>query len=69
MNYALASRPIHMSEVLDRKNSKRNAKFDKLIGPTDSNVDYNARERLITARISLLLRHSFFERRGFQRRP
>lgn len=60
MNYALASRPIHMSEVLDRKNSKRNAKFDKLIGPTDSNVDYNARERLITARISLLLRHSFF---------
>ena len=60
MNYAPASRPIHMSEVLDRKNSKRNAKFDKLIGPTDSNVDYNARERLITARISLLLRHSFF---------
>ena len=60
MNYALASRPIHMSEVLDGKNSKRNAKFDKLIGPTDSNVDYNARERLITARISLLLRHSFF---------
>lgn len=60
MNYALASRPIHMSEVLDGKRSKRNAKFDKLIGPTDSNVDYNARERLITARISLLLRHSFF---------
>ena len=60
MNYAPASRPIHMSEVLDRKNSKRNAKFDKLIGPTDSNVDYNARERLITARSSLLLRHSFF---------
>ena len=60
MNYAPASRPIHMSEVLDGKRSKRNAKFDKLIGPTDSNVDYNARERLITARISLLLRHSFF---------
>jgi len=60
MNYALASRPIHMSEVLDGKRSKRNAKFDKLIGPTDSKVDYDARERLITARISLLLRHSFF---------
>ena len=60
MNYALASRPIHMSEVLDGKKSKRNAKFDKLIGPTDSKVDYDARERLITARISLLLRHSFF---------
>jgi predicted metal-dependent peptidase len=49
-----------MSEVLDGKRSKRNAKFDKLIGPTDSKVDYDARERLITARISLLLRHSFF---------
>lgn len=49
-----------MSEVLDRKKAKRNKKFDKLIGPTDPKIDHQARERLITARIGLLLRHSFF---------
>lgn len=48
-----------MSEVIDGKR-KRNKKFDKLIGPTDSKIDFQARERLITARIGLLLRHSFF---------
>jgi len=48
-----------MSEVIGRKR-KRNAKFENLIGPTDSKVDHQARERLITARIGLLLRHSFF---------
>lgn len=39
---------------------KRNAKFDKLIGPTDPKIDHAARERIVTARVSLLLRHSFF---------
>jgi predicted metal-dependent peptidase len=48
-----------MSEVLDRK-KKRNKKFDHLIGPTDPKVDAQARERLVGARIGLLLRHSFF---------
>lgn len=48
-----------MSEVIGRKR-KRSAKFENLIGPTDSKVDHQARERLITARIGLLLRHSFF---------
>lgn len=48
-----------MSEVIDGKR-KRNKKFDNLIGPTDPKVDHAARERLITARIGLLLRHSFF---------
>ncbi len=48
-----------MSEVIGGKR-KRNEKFDKLIGPTDPKVDHLARERLITARIGLLLRHSFF---------
>jgi len=50
--------PIAMSDVIDGK--KRNKKFDKLIGETDPSVDHNARERVITARISLLIRHSFF---------
>ena len=48
-----------MSEVIGRKR-KRSAKFENLIGPTDGKVDHQARERLITARIGLLLRHSFF---------
>jgi predicted metal-dependent peptidase len=30
------------------------------VGPTDPKVDHDARERLVTARIGLLLRHSFF---------
>ena len=31
-----------------------------LIGPTDKNVDYEAREKLIGARVSLLLKQAFF---------
>lgn len=49
-----------MSEVLDPKARKRSKKFENLVGPTDPNVDAQARERLVTARIGLLLRHSFF---------
>ena len=50
-----------MSEVLDKSKKKsRNKKFDNLIGPTDQKVDIDARERLVSARIGLLLRHSFF---------
>jgi predicted metal-dependent peptidase len=50
-----------MSEVISKNKKKsRNEKFDKLIGPTDPKVDHEARERLVTARIGLLLRHSFF---------
>jgi hypothetical protein len=50
-----------MSAVLSpTKKSKRSDKFDKLIGPTDPKIDNQARERLVTARIGLLLRHSFF---------
>lgn len=50
-----------MSEVISpAKKHKRSKKFENLIGPTDSKVDYQARERLVTARIGLLLRHSFF---------
>lgn len=51
-----------MSEVLDKSKSKkkRSAKFENLIGPMDPKIDAQARERLVTARIGLLLRHSFF---------
>jgi predicted metal-dependent peptidase len=50
-----------MSDVIaPTKKKKRNKKFDNLIGPTDPKVDHAARERLVTARIGLLLRHSFF---------
>jgi predicted metal-dependent peptidase len=50
-----------MSEVIgQRKAKKHNDKFDKLVGPTDPKIDAQARERLVTARIGLLLRHSFF---------
>jgi predicted metal-dependent peptidase len=53
-----------MSDVIpgtkNAKKSKRNKKFENLVGPTDPKVDAQARERLVTARIGLLLRHSFF---------
>lgn len=53
---------IHMSDTLPgtKGKKKRNSKLDKLVGPTDPKVDHDARERLVTARIGLLLRHSFF---------
>ena len=50
-----------MSAVIDKqKTKKHNDKFDKLVGPTDPKIDAQARERLVTARIGLLLRQSFF---------
>jgi predicted metal-dependent peptidase len=51
-----------MSEVIDKAKSKKSSssKFDNLIGVTDPKIDHDARERLVTARIGLLLRHSFF---------
>lgn len=50
-----------MSEVISKsKKRSRSAKFENLIGPTDQKVDFQARERIITARIGLLLRHAFF---------
>lgn len=50
-----------MSAVIaPAKKKKRSKKYENLIGPTDAKVDHLARERLVTARIGLLLRHSFF---------
>jgi len=42
------------------KKNTHSKKYENLIGPTDSKVDNLARERPVTARIGLLLRHSFF---------
>jgi predicted metal-dependent peptidase len=46
----------------DKRKSKRSRskKFENLVGPTDPRVDTDARERLVTARIGLLLKHAFF---------
>ena len=50
-----------MSDVIaPTKKRKRSKKYENLIGPTDPKVDAQARERLVTSRIGLLLRHSFF---------
>ena len=51
-----------MSSVIDKSTSKkkRSDKFEKLIGPMDPKVDAQARERLVTARVGLLLRQSFY---------
>ena len=51
---------VYMSEVINPTKKKRSSKFDNLIGPVDTKVDAQARERLVSARIGLLLRHSFF---------
>jgi predicted metal-dependent peptidase len=53
---------IGMSSPLPgtKSKKKRSDKFDKLIGPTDPIIDAQARDRLITARVGLLLKHSFF---------
>jgi predicted metal-dependent peptidase len=41
-------------------NKKESDKFKDLIGPTDPKLDRDIREKLITARVGLLLRASFF---------
>jgi predicted metal-dependent peptidase len=42
------------------QNKKESDKFKDLIGPMDPKVDHEVREKLITARVGLLLRASFF---------
>lgn len=42
------------------KKASRSEKFDSYIGPTDPKIDHDAVERLVTARIGLLLKHPFF---------
>jgi predicted metal-dependent peptidase len=52
-----------MSDVINKskkKSKNKTNKFDNLIGVTDSKIDDRARDLLITARVGLLIRHSFF---------
>lgn len=51
-----------MTNITAPKKSKRSRskKFENLVGPTDPKVDAQARERLVMARIGLLLKHAFF---------
>ena len=42
------------------QNKKESDKFKNLLGPTDPKLDVQIREKLITARVGLLLRASFF---------
>lgn len=43
-----------------KSKKKRSEKYENLVGPTDPKIDAQARDRLVTARVGLLLRHSFF---------
>lgn len=43
-----------------RKKKIKNDKFDKLIGETNPIVDAQARDALVSARVNLLINHSFF---------
>lgn len=50
-----------MSSVISpAKKSRKKDQFAKLVGPTDRAIDNQARDRLIGARVGLLLKHSFF---------
>lgn len=49
-----------MTKNTSTTNNDKENKLAHLVGPTDPKIDNQARERLITARIGLLLRHSFF---------
>jgi predicted metal-dependent peptidase len=49
-----------MATASTTNNSKEADKFKDLLGPMDSKLDAQVREKLITARVGLLLRASFF---------
>ena len=49
-----------MTTATDTQNKEDAKKFADLIGPTDPKVDREVREMLVTARVGMLLRASFF---------
>ena len=49
-----------MSTATTTANKKEADKFKDLVGPMDPKLDRDVREKLITARVGLLLRASFF---------
>lgn len=50
----------HRSNTLTTANKEDAKRFAELIGPTDARVDREVRELLITARVGMLLKASFF---------
>jgi predicted metal-dependent peptidase len=51
---------LHARAAGTTADSKENDKFKDLIGPTDPALDRRVREKLVTARVGLLLKASFF---------
>lgn len=51
---------LHARAAGTTADSKENDKFRDLIGPMDSKLDREMREKLVTARVGLLLKASFF---------
>ena len=49
-----------MSADTTTNNNKESSKFKDLVGPMDPKLDREVREKLVTARVGLLLRASFF---------
>lgn len=49
-----------MATTTSTQNKKESDKFKNLLGPTDPKLDRTVREKLVTARVGLLLRASFF---------
>jgi predicted metal-dependent peptidase len=49
-----------MSADITTNNNRESSKFKDLVGPMDPKLDREVREKLITARVGLLLRASFF---------
>jgi predicted metal-dependent peptidase len=49
-----------LSTASTTQNKKESDKFKDLVGPTDPKLDREMREKLVTARVGLLLRASFF---------
>jgi len=45
---------------MPKNNTASNEKFQDNLGPTDPNVDFDAKEKLIGARVALLLKQAFF---------
>jgi predicted metal-dependent peptidase len=49
-----------LAPVKPAKKSKKSKEFENLVGPTDSNIDTQARERLVSSRVELYIKHPFF---------
>jgi predicted metal-dependent peptidase len=57
---AVTAAPTKKKSAKAEKVAKQKADLQNLVGPTDSKIDAAARERIVTSRVGLLIRHSFF---------